>query len=170
MPRRPIIVVDRIDHVVLLVADLRRAARFYTEILGLRVERWREEIGLVQIRAGQSLIDLQLATGRRPKRTRSRPGQPARSAMIRAPVNVHHIALTVKRLDGPRLKRHFAKLGIAASEPRKQYGADGMGWAMDVIDPDGNIVELKGPPDAAESRAAWQLRRDARTSRKSVPL
>ncbi len=164
--RRAPIDVDRLDHVVLLVKDLRRAARFYTEVLGLWVERWREEIGLVQVRAGQSLIDLQLASGKRPLRTRARPGQPAREAMMRAPVNVHHIALNVKRFDGPRLKRHFAKLGIAASEPRKQYGADGMGWAMDVIDPDGNIVELKGPPDAKEHRAALTLQRAARRNRR----
>jgi catechol 2,3-dioxygenase-like lactoylglutathione lyase family enzyme len=168
MTRASPIAVDRLDHVVLLVKDLRRAARFYTEVLGLWVERWREEIGLVQIRAGRSLIDLQLAAGRRPKRTRARPGEPARTAMMRAPVNVHHVALNLEHFDGQRLERHFARLGIAASEPRKQYGADGMGWAMDVIDPDGNIVELKGPPNPEERRAALKLQQAARplTSRR----
>src|SRR5437867_2310285 len=47
-----------LDHLVLRVADLDRAIRFYGEVLGCRVERRLEEPNLVQPRAGASMIDL----------------------------------------------------------------------------------------------------------------
>ena len=48
-----------IDHVVLRTADVRRMVRFYSNVLGCAVEReLPPETGLVQLRAGQSLIDI----------------------------------------------------------------------------------------------------------------
>jgi catechol 2,3-dioxygenase-like lactoylglutathione lyase family enzyme len=47
-----------LDHVVLRVADMDRAITFYEQVLGLHVERRLEAIGLVQLRAGASMIDL----------------------------------------------------------------------------------------------------------------
>src|SRR5258707_890781 len=52
------IVVRAIDHVVLRVADLERAKKFYVEVLGCPVEKWQAELGLLQLRAGSALIDL----------------------------------------------------------------------------------------------------------------
>ena len=50
--------IQQLDHVVLRVADMDRAIRFYCDALGCKVERTVESIGLVQLRAGASLIDL----------------------------------------------------------------------------------------------------------------
>jgi catechol 2,3-dioxygenase-like lactoylglutathione lyase family enzyme len=50
--------VERLDHIVLRVADLERSIAFYVGLLGLRVERRREDLGLVQLRAGASIVDL----------------------------------------------------------------------------------------------------------------
>lgn len=47
-----------LDHVVLRVTDVERALRFYSEVLGCAEERRIEAIGLIQLRAGASLIDL----------------------------------------------------------------------------------------------------------------
>ena len=47
-----------LDHVVLKVADMDRSIRFYGEVLGAHEVRRVESIGLVQLRAGASLIDL----------------------------------------------------------------------------------------------------------------
>jgi hypothetical protein len=47
-----------LDHLVLRVADLDRAIKFYGEVLGCHVERRLDEPKLVQLRAGSSLIDL----------------------------------------------------------------------------------------------------------------
>src|SRR3546814_20805320 len=51
--------IRNLDHVVVCVSDLERALKFYTEVLGCREERRVERIGLVQLRAGASMIDLQ---------------------------------------------------------------------------------------------------------------
>ena len=47
-----------LDHVVLRVADLDRAIAFYGDVLGCPVERRLDELGLVQLRAGDALVDL----------------------------------------------------------------------------------------------------------------
>ncbi|HUF81038.1 MAG TPA: VOC family protein, partial [Burkholderiales bacterium] len=47
-----------LDHVVLRVHDMQRMTRFYCDVLGCSVERVQEQLGLTQLRAGESLIDL----------------------------------------------------------------------------------------------------------------
>ncbi|MBW2726999.1 MAG: VOC family protein, partial [Deltaproteobacteria bacterium] len=47
-----------LDHVVLRVADIETSIAFYRDVLGCPVERRLEEFGLVQLRAGSSLVDL----------------------------------------------------------------------------------------------------------------
>jgi len=50
--------IKHLDHVVLYVADLDRAIRFYCDVLGCTLERRVTAIDLVQLRAGASMIDL----------------------------------------------------------------------------------------------------------------
>ena len=52
-----------IDHVVLQITDVEGSLFFYTEILGLAVERVIEDMGLYQVRCGRSLIDLRALEG-----------------------------------------------------------------------------------------------------------
>lgn len=47
-----------IDHVVLRVRDIKRAIGFYQTVLGCRVEKRNDAIGLLHLRAGDSLLDL----------------------------------------------------------------------------------------------------------------
>ena len=47
-----------LDHVVLRVSDAERMIRFYCDVLGCTVERQVDSLGLFQLRAGRSLIDL----------------------------------------------------------------------------------------------------------------
>ncbi len=63
MPQPPF-QLTRIDHVVLRVADVAAMQRFYCEVLGCQEERRQDEIGLVQLRAGDSLIDLVALDGK----------------------------------------------------------------------------------------------------------
>ena len=42
-----------IDHVVLRVEDLDRMLWFYCDVLGCELERRKDDIGLVQLRAGR---------------------------------------------------------------------------------------------------------------------
>jgi len=129
-----------LDHVVLRVADPDRALRFYTDVLGCTVERHLEELGLLQLRAGAHLIDLVPVDS-----PLGRPGGPAPGDDAR---NVDHFALQLTSFDEPALRAHLEAHGVAPGEVGQRYGAQGMGPSMYVKDPDGNVVELKGPAGA----------------------
>ena len=49
---------EGLDHVVLLVGDMERARRFYCDVVGCTVDRELPQYGMMQLRAGTSLIDL----------------------------------------------------------------------------------------------------------------
>ena len=123
-----------IDHVVVRTADPARALSFYRDVLGLAVEREQPELGLVQLRAGRSLIDLIPAGASDPPDAR-RP-------------NIDHFALGVSPFDEAALRAHLAAAQVAVVEAGLRYGADGEGPSLYVRDPDGNKIELKAAPDA----------------------
>ncbi|HZK89192.1 MAG TPA: VOC family protein [Stellaceae bacterium] len=124
-----------LDHVVLRVASLERAIEFYGTVLGCPVERELETPRLVQMRAGTSMIDL----------VPCEPGEaPGVSIGGR---NMDHYALRIAKMDVPALTAHLARHGIDAGEVRRRYGAEGYGSSIYITDPDGNTVELKGPPE-----------------------
>lgn len=119
--------VERIDHVVLRVRDTERMVRFYEQALGFKVERRLERIGLVQLRAGASLLDLV-------------PGEPARAS-----ANMDHLAFKVEPFDRDAIVSRLAALGVAVGETQERYGAEGTGPSVYFDDPEGNQIELKGP-------------------------
>ncbi|HEY8155995.1 MAG TPA: VOC family protein [Myxococcota bacterium] len=127
-----------LDHVVLRISDLTRSLRFYVELLGCQEERRSDALGLVQLRAGSSLIDLVTVSSPLGKLGGPGPGDGAR--------NVDHIALQLEHFDEPRIREQLAAFGVEAGDVAQRYGALGMGPSMYVRDPDGNVVELKGPP------------------------
>ena len=127
---QPALRVKGLDHVVLRVADMDRAIAFYEEVLGLHVERRLESIGLVQLRAGGAMIDLV---------PRSEDEDDGR--------NMDHFAVRIEEMDVPALTAHLRQHGIDPGEVRRRYGAEGYGSSIYITDPDGNTVELKGPPE-----------------------
>ena len=130
-----------LDHVVLRVKDVRRMTRFYCDVLGCGVERVREELGLTQLRAGRSLIDLVTIDGELGRRGGAAPGADGR--------NMDHLCLRIASFDEKTLVQQLAAHGIVAGETRTRYGADGYGPSIYINDPEGNVVELKGPPPAS---------------------
>ena len=120
-----------LDHVVLRVADLARAIAFYGAVLGCREERRIDSLGLVQLRAGRTLIDLIDAADAPPP----------------SPGNMDHVALSVTPFDEAAIRAHLAAHGVTAGETARRYGAEGFGPSIYIADPDGNSVELKGPVD-----------------------
>ncbi|CAN7200670.1 VOC family protein [Bosea sp. LjRoot90] len=125
-----------LDHVVFRTADTPRMLAFYQEVLGCPVERRQDELGLVQLRVGRSLIDLVDVAG-----PLGRAGGAAAGAEGR---NVDHICLGIRPFDEGAVRAHLASHGVAIVAAGSRYGAEGEGQAIYVKDPDGNAIELKG--------------------------
>lgn len=128
-----------LDHIVLRTTRLDEMLDFYQQHLRLKLERSEAELGLYQLRAGSSLIDivpvdspLGQAGGKQPDH--------------RAP-NVDHFCLQVAGFDGKALVAYCEEQGIAHSTVERRYGAEGFGLSLYITDPEGNTIELKGPPE-----------------------
>lgn len=126
-----------IDHVVIRTTRPRVLEAFYTDVLGAAVERRVDSIGLVQLRAGASLIDILAVPTAAPA-----PGATAGAR------NMDHLCLRIAPFDEAAIRAHLARHGVEAGPVEPRYGADGTGPSLYLADPDGNVVELKGPPAA----------------------
>lgn len=134
--------VQRIDHVVFRVRDLPRSIAFYRAVLGCEVVRQRDHLGLVHLRAGASMIDLVSVDGTLGARGGDAPGEGAR--------NVDHLCLRVEPFDEAGIVAHLHRHGLAPlGAAEVNFGAEGDGLSLYFTDPDGNMIELKGPADAA---------------------
>ncbi|MGH8317373.1 MAG: VOC family protein [Steroidobacteraceae bacterium] len=128
----------RIDHVVLRVSDLERSTRFYEDVVGSRVVRVREDLGLVHLRTGTSMIDLVSLDGQLGRLGGSAPGAQGR--------NVDHICLRVDPFDEPAIVAHLKSFAITPTGPATtNFGSEGDGLSLYFKDPDGNVIEFKGP-------------------------
>ena len=135
--------IQNIDHIVLRVRDLEAMTRFYVDVLGARPEKNQELLGLYQLRVGTSLIDLIPVDSRLGRSGGAAPGPEGR--------NVDHICYRVLPWDGEAIVAHLAEHGLEG-DIVSRYGADGNGPSIYVTDPEGNVVELKGPPWAPVSQ------------------
>ena len=126
-----------LDHLVLRVVDADAMVRFYCDVLGCTLEKHQVEIGLIQLRAGQALIDLVPVDGELGRAGGAPPGREGR--------NVDHFCLRVEPFEPAAIREHLARHGVSAGEVARRYGAEGYGPSMYVVDPEGNTVELKGP-------------------------
>jgi len=128
------IVFKGLDHVVIRAARPDATIAFYRDVLGCAIER-ELDIGLVQLRAGVSLIDIvpvESALGKM--------GGPAPSAGR----NMDHFCLKLERFDEAKIRAHLAAHGVESGPAERRYGADGYGPSIYLKDPEGNTVELKG--------------------------
>ena len=125
--------VAELDHVVLRCRDQDRAYDFYTRILGLSEERRIAQIGLIQLRAGRSMIDL----------------VPASDPRVETGLNVDHVCIGIEAHDLNDVVRYLRAQSVEViGEPAMRYGAHGQGLSIYVRDPEGNVVELKQMPAA----------------------
>ena len=127
-----------LDHVVLRVIDRAALTDWYVTVLGCRVERVLPQTGLTQLRAGHSLIDLVDAA--RPEEAGSAPPAPAGH-------NLDHFCLRLEHIDSEAIQAHLLRHGVPFGAVERRYGADGHGPSLYLQDPEGNRIELKGPPD-----------------------
>jgi glyoxylase I family protein len=135
------ITIREIDHIVLRVVDLARMQAFYGDVLGCREVRRQDEIGLVQLRAGSSMVDLIPIDGKLGAAGGAAPGKEGR--------NVDHFCFRVEPFDETAIRAHLAAHGIEAGPAASRFGAEGEGPSIYLQDPEGNTIELKGPPTAS---------------------
>ena len=126
-----------LDHVVLRVADIDVARAFYETVLGCEIEREVSTLGLYQFRAGKHLIDL-VALGSKLGGT-----EPVKQSTA----NQDHFCIEISPFDESAIRSFLISHGIDCPEAASRYGARGQGPSIYILDPDGNTVELKGPPD-----------------------
>ncbi len=126
------IAIDRIDHVVLTVADIDRTCDFYSRVLGM--ERVTFAGGRTGLAFGRQKINLHQA-GREfePKALKPTPGS----------VDMCFIAATP--LD--QVAAHLKASGVAiALGPVEKTGALGPMMSVYFRDPDGNLLEVSNYP------------------------
>ena len=102
------------------------------------MEKIQEDIGLYQVRAGNSLIDLVPVDGPVGKLGGAAPGSEGR--------NLDHFCVRVDPFDADQIIHYLRTKGIEPGNVESRYGAEGEGPSIYVKDPEGNVVELKGPP------------------------
>lgn len=130
--------IREIDHLVLRVAHLEATMRFYQCALGCTIERRDDELGLIQLRAGRSLIDLVPVDGKL-----GRLGGAAPAAQGR---NLDHFCFRIEPFDEAAIRAQLEPMGIHVGPVESRNGAEGQGPSIYIADPEGNTVELKGPP------------------------
>lgn len=149
MPIRPPFVIRHIDHVVLRVRDVVAMQAFYCDVLGCSVARRQDDIGLLQLRAGASLIDLVGVDGKIGRTGGAAPGPEGH--------NLDHLCLRAEPFDRYAIVAHLDAHGVHVGEFGMRYGADGVGPSQYLFDPEGNLVEPKGPPEAPPDPGAASM-------------
>lgn len=120
-----------LDHLVLRSPDPDGLISFYVDVLGAVLEREIPQYRITQLRAGHSLIDIvgvETSLGGAEDR------------------NVDHFCLRIDPWDEEALARYLTACNLAVEESGIRYGAEGNGPSIYIKDPEGNVVELKGPP------------------------
>ncbi len=130
--------IKHLDHLVLRVTDLRAMIAFYTDVLGCTIEKVQEDLGLYQLRAGTALIDLVPVDGPLGAKGGAPPGAEGR--------NLDHFCMRIEPFHAGAIIAHLQAHGADPAPVASRYGAEGQGPSIYVADPEGNVIELKGPP------------------------
>jgi glyoxylase I family protein len=137
-PEPPELALLGLDHVVLRVRNLPAQIAWYESVLGCKVERVLPEFGLTQLRAGASLIDLVDV---------ALPAGAGGGDLDAGGRNLDHFCLRLAAFSADEIKAHLTRHGVAFGPVERRYGAEGHGPSIYFEDPEGNRIELKGPPD-----------------------
>ncbi|MFJ5109476.1 VOC family protein [Streptomyces sp. NPDC088551] len=124
--------VERLDHLVLTVADIEATVDFYTRVLGMEPVVFGD--GRRALAFGQSKINLHQAGHEfEPKAARPTPGSADLCFVVADPLE--------------RVIAELAAQGVPVEEgPVERTGALGPFVSVYVRDPDGNLVELSHYP------------------------
>lgn len=120
--------VDRIDHLVLTVADIAQTCQFYSRVLGMRVERFGD--GRVALHFGDQKINLhQIGKEFEPKALRPTAGSGDLCFITGTPIE--------------QVMAHIQMCGVTLLEgPVPRTGALGAMTSVYFRDPDQNLIEV----------------------------
>ena len=121
--------INRIDHLVLTVADIERTVEFYSRVLGM--QRIEFAGGRVALRCGAAhKINLHQAGKEfEPKATRPQPGSEDLCLIIDTPIEEAIAELRREQVD-------------IIEGPVERSGANGAIVSAYLRDPDGNLIEV----------------------------
>ncbi len=127
--------VKSIDHIVLRTSNISAMLYFYQDVLGCPVESVLPDLGLTQLRAGDSIIDLVSVDSELGRLGGKAPTQNGR--------NLDHFCLQIEAVEEQDLVRYLNEHNVDVTEFEERYGAQGFGRSAYIEDPEGNVVELK---------------------------
>src|SRR6202046_3644909 len=120
---------ERLDHFGIEVADLARAERFYTVVLGLQVvNRFGDQVLLDC--GGQNLALFQVP--------RAPLDDATRQSLIAHPLGRGHLAFKVAASDFSGARERLAAAGVESAAPIDWGDHD----CIYFLDPDGNLIEM----------------------------
>ena len=123
--------IDHIDHIVLTTRDLQGCIRFYTEVLGMKLERFSEN--RLALKFGTQKLNLhEWGKEFTPRAHVAAPG--TLDLCFIASVSLQEVSERLKRQGVPILEG-----------PVKKTGAQGPITSVYVRDPDLNLVEISVP-------------------------
>jgi catechol 2,3-dioxygenase-like lactoylglutathione lyase family enzyme len=146
--------IERLDHVNLVVADIERVIAFYRDVLGLELTKratirgdWIEAVtGLEDVEADVAFLEagpgagIELIHYRRPEGTRPE------ALAVPNTQGIRHLALRVRNIDAYAVQIEAA--GAKLLSPVQLVPADQVDYAAArkriayLLDPEGNLVEL----------------------------
>ena len=131
-----------IDHLVIRTAHPERLVRFYSDVLGCKAERSTPpETGLIQLRAGKSLIDIVAVDSDLGRAGGGPPGPDGN--------NLDHFCLQIESISQGELENWLESKDVEFGPFETRYGAEGFGPSVYIRDPDGNTVELRCEMDGS---------------------
>lgn len=123
--------IERLDHLVLTVADIERTVAFYRDVLGMRPETFGD--GRTALHFGQSKINLHQA---------GQEFEPHARNPVAGSADLCFLAAEPLDAVVARLAAH----GVPVEEgPVRRTGATGPLRSVYLRDPDGNLIELSNP-------------------------